>query len=144
MINNYYAFKINFLILVQIDVQSKPLSTFEVLINQFLAMSTKKFLSTIRSWVLLAIQIIMPVVFLIIAIVVTRQQNRTGNLPAMPLTLNKFQNPVLVVDGNENGNYGGYAKIYKEVVGNAYRKVNNITETLLNLVRFNYNQNVNL
>uniref|UniRef100_A0AAR5Q068 ABC transporter domain-containing protein n=1 Tax=Dendroctonus ponderosae TaxID=77166 RepID=A0AAR5Q068_DENPD len=60
-------------------------SSLVLLQNQITAMSLKKILSTMRSWVLLLIQIFMPVIFLAIAIVVARQQNNVGNLPALLL-----------------------------------------------------------
>lgn len=68
--------------------------------NQILAMLMKKSLSTIRSWILFLIQIIIPVVFLIIAIVVTRNTDTSRDLPEIDLTLDAYDNPITVVTGD--------------------------------------------
>lgn len=59
----------------------------------------KKSLSTIRSWILFLIQIIIPVVFLIITIIVTRNVDSNRDLPELDLTLDAYDNPITVVSG---------------------------------------------
>ncbi|XP_048519308.1 ATP-binding cassette sub-family A member 17-like, partial [Dendroctonus ponderosae] len=106
-------------------------SSLVLLQNQITAMSLKKILSTMRSWVLLLIQIFMPVIFLAIAIVVARQQNNVGNLPALLLDTSTFDNPVTLVE-NSNGS-SSYSETYRNIVGSAYEAVPSIEEEILNL-----------
>lgn len=115
---------------VDIDLAPKPITSFDFFLNQFMAMTMKKILSTYRSWILLAIQIFMPVIFLIIAIVVVRQQSNFGDLPAMPLTLDRFDNPTVLMEYSGNDEY---VQQYENVVGSVYEKVDNITSTMLDL-----------
>ncbi|XP_018575545.1 ATP-binding cassette sub-family A member 3-like isoform X2 [Anoplophora glabripennis] len=117
----------------------------KLLINQFLAMLMKKFLSTFRSWILLIIQIMMPVLFLIIAMVVARNQKRTGDLPALGIDLTRFKNPVTVVEDNPNSTY---TKTYLDILKDLsydFEVIDNITDRMLSLtaeasvrVRLNY------
>lgn len=100
--------------------------------NQLEAMSLKKVLSIIRSWILLVIQIAIPVIFLIIAMIVVRMQKRIGNLPPMPLELSKYKNPVVLIDGAEYGKE--YSEWYKNVSGTAIKEVESIPDTILHLV----------
>ncbi|KAL1517917.1 hypothetical protein ABEB36_001617 [Hypothenemus hampei] len=104
----------------------------DLLLNQIIAMSLKKILSTIRSWVLLCTQILMPIIFLVMTMIVAKQQNTIGDLPPMPLNLERYTDPVTLVDIND-ANTNGYDEIYKNVVGNAYSKVDSIQETILQL-----------
>lgn len=89
-----------------------------------------------RSWVLLLIQIFMPVVFLAIAIVVARQQNNVGNLPAMPLGTSSFDNPITLVETSEDS--GSYNETYQNIVGSAYQKVPSIEAEILRLVGLHF------
>ncbi|XP_066151375.1 phospholipid-transporting ATPase ABCA3-like isoform X1 [Euwallacea fornicatus] len=103
----------------------------ELLLNQISAMTLKKIFSIIRSWILLVIQVLIPVIFLIITMIVVRMQNRIGNLPAMPLELSRFKDPVALVDGMEHS--GGFADFYKSVAGSAFNNVSSIKDTILTL-----------
>lgn len=98
-------------------------------------MLMKKFLSTYRSWVLLLIQIMMPVLFLIIAMVVARNTKRTGDLPALAMDLNRFKNPVTVVENNPNSTYtDAYLGVLKDLNYN-FEETGNLTDRMLSLVR---------
>ncbi|KAJ8939521.1 hypothetical protein NQ314_011088, partial [Rhamnusium bicolor] len=107
---------------------------FDLLKNQFFAMFLKKILSTARAWILLLIQIFMPVIFLIIAVVVTRNNQRTGDLPAMSLNLDRFDHPVTLVEQVTDNKY---AEIYKNVLRDfSYHTEDeeNITERMISLI----------
>ncbi|KAJ8922450.1 hypothetical protein NQ315_004397 [Exocentrus adspersus] len=118
---------------------------FNLVLNQFFAMLLKKFLSTYRTWVLLVIQIFMPCIFLIIAIVVTRNAQYTGDLPAMELNLNRYDNPVTVVETNPNSSFTDtYLGVLKDLHYNS-EMTDNVTNRMLTLtaeapirVRLNY------
>lgn len=81
--------------------------------NQFKAMMMKKSYSSVRSWVLSLIQLILPMVFLILAMIVVRSMKANHDLPPMEITLAKYSNPVTVVEGNTDT-----AKTYEAYVKN--------------------------
>ncbi|XP_076264015.1 ATP binding cassette subfamily A member 3 isoform X2 [Rhynchophorus ferrugineus] len=116
---------------VDVNLAPQQVSNTKFLINQFLAMAMKKVLSTFRSWVLLVIQIFMPVIFLVLAIVMVRQQSQFDDLPAMPLTIDKFDSPVVLVQGNNNP----YQNIYENNAGRASQTVNSIVDTMLQVTK---------
>lgn len=117
---------------VENNSSTRLVSSFTLLMNQLEAMFLKKGLSIIRSWILLVIQIAIPVIFLIIAMVVVRTQKRIGNLPSMPLELSKYNNPVVLIDGSENAK--DYSELYQKVSGDACKEVESIRNTILRLV----------
>ncbi|KAJ8964470.1 hypothetical protein NQ317_016593 [Molorchus minor] len=121
---------------INIAVRAHYTGGWGLLGNQFVAMTIKKLISNLRSWILLSIQIAMPVLFLIIAIVVSRTNQDTGNLPAMPLTLNRFENPITVVQNISDSN--NYANIYQNVLtdlNHHVQYVDNITGEMIELSR---------
>lgn len=66
-----------------------------------------------RSWILLLIQIFIPVLFLIITIVAERSVDRNKDLPELELTLDAYDRPITVVSGS--GTYkAGYVDILKD------------------------------
>lgn len=109
-----------------------------LIMNHFIAMFLKKFLSTIRSWVLFIIQIIIPSLFITIAIVINRSQKRTGNLPAMPLDLSKFSSPVTIVRNGVQESNNTYHDNYKSIVSqfgsDVIDGIANMSEKMINLV----------
>ncbi|CAG9816334.1 unnamed protein product [Phaedon cochleariae] len=120
------------------DVSMSPNYTggMELIANQFFALLLKKTVSTLRSWILLIVQVGMPTLFLIITIVVMRNNNRTGNLPAMPLDLSKFAQPATLVDVNESNDFGNLSDYYDQVIreqGNSVDLIKNITDEMLKL-----------
>ena len=101
--------------------------------NQFLAMLMKKTLSVIRTYVLQFIQILMPVAFLVVAIIVSRNSNRPGDLPSLPITLDSYDKPVTLVEELVSSKY---SQMYLNTLkGYEVQKVDNITSTMLRLVR---------
>ncbi|XP_063925793.1 phospholipid-transporting ATPase ABCA3-like isoform X3 [Zophobas morio] len=99
--------------------------------NQFLAMLMKKTLSVIRTYVLQFIQILMPVAFLVVAIIVSRNSNRPGDLPSLPITLDSYDKPVTLVEELVSSKY---SQMYLNTLkGYEVQKVDNITSTMLRL-----------
>ncbi|CAH1108169.1 unnamed protein product [Psylliodes chrysocephalus] len=117
-----------------VNVPMAPTYTggFNLFANQVLAMLMKKCVSTYRSWILLVIQIAMPTLFLIIAFVVHRSHKYTGNLPAMPLTLRKFENPVTLMEKTDSDYASYYNKVLKDY-GYSVTTVDNMTQTMLDV-----------
>ncbi|KRT85363.1 ABC transporter ATP-binding protein [Oryctes borbonicus] len=88
--------------------------------NHVLAMFMKKVLSTVRSWILFLIQNIIPVAFLIIAIIVARQMNASNDLPDLDITLDSYDNPITVMTtDNVNNNIFNQ---YREMLQTEYRE----------------------
>lgn len=98
---------------VTLDTSPSVKTGFGLMMNHFVAMFLKKFLSTLRSWILLVLQIAMPSVFVALAIVVAKNQNRTGNLPAMPLDLSKF-NPSVTLS-EQLGGHDSFTDLYRNL-----------------------------
>ena len=67
-------------------------------------MMMKKILSTLRTWILFIIQNIIPVAFLIIAIVVIRTMATDANLPSFEFTLDSYSNPITVTESDDQNN----------------------------------------
>lgn len=111
------------------------LTGFQLVKNQYSAMLMKICLSILRTWILQLIQISIPVLFLIITIVVTRNSSRTGDLPELSLTLNSYDNPITLLE--VQGSSSVASSIYETMLkaaGHSVNTVANITENLLALV----------
>lgn len=98
------------------------LTGYALLRNQIIAMVMKKVLSTLRAWILLFIQVIMPVVFLIIAIVVARNMDTNRDLPELELTLDSYDDPVTVLSG-----FGNYMEQYANILNNSNHIYTNLS-----------------
>lgn len=124
--------------------------------NHLIAMLMKKVLSTVRSWILFIIQNIIPVTFLIIAIIVAKQMYSGNDLPNLNMTLDSYDNPVTVIATNREDNV--YYAQYKQLLRSEGRELidwgtEDLNERLLNVViylcvqkRFTYlwSSNVNI
>lgn len=97
----------------RLDLGDNLLTGIALYKNQFKAMMMKKSYSSVRSWVLSLIQLILPMVFLILAMIVVRSMKANHDLPPMEITLAKYSNPVTVVEGNTDT-----AKTYEAYVKN--------------------------
>lgn len=76
----------------------------------------------------------MPVLFLIIAMVVARNNQRTGDLPALAMDLKRFKKPVTVVENNSASTYmDTYLGVLKDF-NYDFEETNNITDRMLSLV----------
>lgn len=119
--------------LLSVTVENPVLLTgFALVKNQFLAMLMKRVLSIIRTWILQFIQILMPVAFLVIAIIVSRNTNKSQDLPKLSLTLDSYNDPVTLMQGDPNNDY--FKSYAKTLQGHDVQNAQNITEIMLNLV----------
>lgn len=75
--------------------------------SQAIALFKKRILQTIRSWILLLVQIIIPTGFVIITVMSERSRTRFENLPSLPLSLDIFLETVSVVQINPDVIVGG-------------------------------------
>lgn len=111
-----FKYIIHFLILKLLLVQigdGELLSGWKLRRNQMLAMLLKKTVSTARSWILLLIQIFIPVLFLIITIVAERSVERNKDLPELELSLDSYDRPVTILSGD-----GPYKTGYLDILNN--------------------------
>lgn len=82
--------------------------------NQIIAMVLKRSLSTYRSIILFLIQIFIPVMFIVMAMLVARNTDANKDLPNLPITLDTYENPVTVVNGTpSNPYYNHYVDLIK-------------------------------
>lgn len=109
-------------VLVQIG-EGVLLSGWKLRRNQILAMLLKKGISTMRSWILLLVQILIPVVFLIISIVSERAVERNQDLPELELSLDSYDQPITLLSGS-----GAYKTEYSNILqegGHVYHDIGN-------------------
>lgn len=94
----------------------------------------KKILVLKHAWGLHFIQILIPVVFTIMTILIARNTNSYKDLPRLPLSLDSYKNSLtLIQKSTENG----YSQNYQEILkNNRMVFTTNITKTVLHLVRF--------
>lgn len=120
-------------VLFSVDLQRMPSSSTNtsLIMNQFRAMFLKKYTAIIRSKILLILQILMPTIFLLIAINVSKSLQKTGDLPSMPMTLDKFDDPRTLVQG-ENGNE--YFQTYKSIWQNGLEHVTDLPSAISDYV----------
>lgn len=104
----------------------------EFLGNQLWAMTFKRVLSTLRSWVIFALHIFLPIIFLIVSIFVNRQLYSLGDLPSMHLSLNTFTDAVTLVEGADTNT--DYRSILSNLLGDSYNETDSIDEVALYLV----------
>lgn len=102
--------------------------------NQFMAMLMKKYLSIARTWLLQIIQILIPVAFLIIAIIASRNMNKytVESLPKLPLSLDIYEDPIILVQDDVSNRFSEH--FLQIVQGHQVQKVTSIEEAMLNLV----------
>lgn len=103
----------------------------EFLTNQLWAMTFKRVLSTLRSWVIFVLHIVLPVIFLIVSIFVNRQLYSLGDLPSMHLSLNTFTDAVTLV---QNDISSSYTSILSNLLADSYKETDSISADALNLV----------
>ncbi|XP_057661740.1 phospholipid-transporting ATPase ABCA3-like [Diorhabda carinulata] len=124
------------------SVSLQPVYTggFDLAVNQFLAMLLKKVIGTYRSWILITIMILFPVINMIIVMTIPNSSSTTIQ-PEMPLDLTRFTDPVTLVEFDENESSYSYVDCYNDVLkqyGLSTTK-KNITDEMLYLTRTNPN-----
>lgn len=66
--------------------------------NQIIAMFWKKYLQTVRNWLLLLLQIIIPIAFLVITLLALRKGELTANLPTLPITIDTYRDSITILE----------------------------------------------
>ncbi|XP_066151152.1 phospholipid-transporting ATPase ABCA3-like [Euwallacea fornicatus] len=106
---------------VQVNLAPRSTSSCEFIKNQIWAMGSKRVLSTWRSWILYLVHCFLPIVFITVSMLVYKQMMSTPELPAMPLDLSSFQNPVTLVHFYEKSDYSEKLKSY---IPDSYKETN--------------------
>lgn len=75
--------------------------------SQAIALFKKRILQTMRSWILLLVQIIIPTGFVILTVLSERTRTRFENLPSLALNLDIFLETISVVQVNPEAVVGG-------------------------------------
>lgn len=74
------------------------------MINQVRALFMKKVLQTVRNWLLMLIQICIPVLFITITVLSERSRAWYYELPPLKVCLQKYLESVTVLDADPNVN----------------------------------------
>ncbi|VEN47637.1 unnamed protein product [Callosobruchus maculatus] len=88
-------------------------SSMNLIKNQCAAMFLKKYKAIQRSWLLWLVHFFLPPLFVILIMAPSRLIG-INDLPAMPLTLSKYEDPIVLVEKGDD--LGGYYDSYKELI----------------------------
>lgn len=80
----------------------KLLSGFQLYRNQFRALMEKKYLNSLRNWVLLLVQMLIPIMFIALIILIVRSFDVTKDLPKLELSLKTYNSTVTTVQFHPN------------------------------------------
>lgn len=95
---------------------------FRLYMDQWKAMLYKKMVVTLRSWLLSILQLAIPVLFLIIAIMVSRMWQTSVDLPGLDMTISKsYTDSVTLVNAPADADAASSErkKVYKEFFADA-------------------------
>lgn len=110
----------------------KYLDNVHLIKNQIIAIGLKKGLAYLRTWRLLMLQIILPIVLLVVSILNSRNYSPEVYFSPLEMSLNSYKNPITVISGEKND----YSGQYKKLMGDyQVMEVENVTSTMLQLVR---------
>ncbi|XP_072399805.1 phospholipid-transporting ATPase ABCA3-like isoform X2 [Diabrotica undecimpunctata] len=111
-----------------------------LILNQVMAMLIKKVVGNFRSWILLAIQIFLPMINVIIVMSVP-SGSVPSVLPAMPLNLDRFTDPITLTEPTSSDQYK-YMNNFNDILngyGLSPTQTENITSLMLDLTATNPN-----
>lgn len=126
-----------YFLLVHIEHQPQILKGYPLMLNQIYAMIMKKILSSMRSWIILTIQILMPAVYLIIVMLVIKNSGNMKPLPLLKMDLNQFGATNTLIEYKDDGATNKYLEEYKNVINSTTNTIifmKNVTEHALHLV----------
>lgn len=69
-----------------------------LIVNQWLAMFKKKYLYSVRNWILFLLQNLIPICFIIISILVGRTMREQTVLPTLDIDLATYEKTVTILD----------------------------------------------
>lgn len=79
----------------------------------------KKFLSSLRAWVLFIIQNVIPIFFVVMTFVIVRSISRDQDLPPLTMSLEPYKETVTVVEGTPDtfGRVQAFEKLFEKING---------------------------
>lgn len=89
--------------IVEVDLLPQLLTGHKLIMNQIMAVLFKKFAFTKRSPILLVVMMIMPVIFVLIAILAVNNLRNKHDLPSLALELDGYGKTIAMVE-TEDGN----------------------------------------
>ncbi|CAH0549211.1 unnamed protein product [Brassicogethes aeneus] len=115
---------------IQISYAGERRKGFKLTCNQIRAMFMKKFLSSVRAWIILLLLILLPIIFLLVAILSSGRHQVA--LPELKLNLDNFASPKTIVQVDDES---PYSNTFLDIVGreSEIEKTKDITDTALRL-----------
>uniref|UniRef100_A0A8D8MPF5 ATP-binding cassette sub-family A member 3 n=2 Tax=Culex pipiens TaxID=7175 RepID=A0A8D8MPF5_CULPI len=91
----------------------------ELLLSQVKGQILKKFLSSLRAWVLLIIQNLIPIFFVVMTFVIVRSISRDQDLPPLTMSLEPYKETVTVVGGTPatSSRVQAFEKLFEKISG---------------------------
>ncbi|KAL9700794.1 hypothetical protein quinque_004235 [Culex quinquefasciatus] len=91
----------------------------ELLLSQVKGQILKKFLSSLRAWVLLIIQNVIPIFFVVMTFVIVRSISRDQDLPPLTMSLEPYKETVTVVGGTPatSSRVQAFEKLFEKISG---------------------------
>ncbi|RZB38621.1 ATP-binding cassette sub-family A member 3-like, partial [Asbolus verrucosus] len=109
------------------------LKGFPLMKNQFIAMTLKKFFSTLRTWHLFVFQVVLPVALILITVLTSRGSDiQKHTFPALRMTLDSYTDSVTLISGEETNEYTNYKDMLSKY---DVEKKDNISATILQLTK---------
>lgn len=116
--------------------QTHYVSGVRLWLNHLFAMFLKRILSTWRAWLLLLVQILVPVIFIVLSFVSKKNMPFGQDLRAMEISLGKYNKPVTLISGESP-----YLEAYKSIAkkrGGKIIETDDISEKALSIVSIIY------
>ncbi|XP_039428799.1 phospholipid-transporting ATPase ABCA3-like [Culex pipiens pallens] len=91
----------------------------ELLLSQVKGQILKKFLSSLRAWILLIIQNVIPIFFVVMTFVIVRSISRDQDLPPLTMSLEPYKETVTVVGGTPatSSRVQAFEKLFEKISG---------------------------
>lgn len=91
--SHYHSFSAN-----SLNHNTELIKGVRLIINQWIAMFKKKYLYSVRNWILYLLQNIIPIAFIIISVLVSKSMREQTGLPPLRINLGTYDQSVTVVD----------------------------------------------
>ncbi|KAK9882108.1 hypothetical protein WA026_018950 [Henosepilachna vigintioctopunctata] len=111
-------------------------SGMQLYINQVRAMASKKFLTTLRTWVTEVFKLVLPILYIITMVTIGNSHRQTKYLDARSFSLDDYDSPItLVEDSNKDFKNGNRYSTYLYNQNQKYDTTPNMTNGILTLVK---------
>lgn len=107
---------------------------YKLVMNQFLAMFLKRYIFLKRLWILVILQLIIPLFFFSITVLTYTWQE---NLPPLKLDLAKFEQPITLLEGHGAEDYSSLYQKFLEENAFTQESTAHLLPRMLDLVKLN-------